>query len=118
MSVEDLQKSVRDFAEERDWTQFHSPRNLILAIQGELGELAEIVQWCEDSAMTEEWVQQHREPLEQEIADIFIYVLRLCDVLGIDLAASTVAKLKVNAAKYPVELAKGSATKYSHFGGD
>jgi dCTP diphosphatase len=118
MSIEQLQQAVRDFAEERDWTQFHSPRNLILAIQGELGELAEIVQWCNDSALTEDWVQQNHEHLGQEIADIFIYVLRLCDILGIDLAASTEEKLKLNAAKYPIELAKGSATKYSHLGGD
>jgi len=114
MSVDNLQELLRKFADERDWNQFHTPRNLILAIQAELGELSELVQWVPDSEMTEQWIQDNNERLQEEIADVFLYLIRLSDVLNIDLIDAASKKIDLNADKYPVALAKGNATKYTH----
>ena len=114
MSVEDLQELLRQFADERDWNQFHTPRNLILAIQAELGELSELVQWVSDDQINEQWIQDNNERLREEIADVFLYLIRLSDVLNIDLIDAAEKKIKINSEKYPVALAKGNATKYTH----
>ena len=114
MSVDDLQELLRRFADERDWNQFHTPRNLILAIQAELGELSELVQWIPDDQIDEKWIQDNNERLQEEIADVFLYLIRLSDVLNIDLIDAAAKKIDLNASKYPVDLAKGNATKYTH----
>lgn len=110
--VEKLRDRVRAFAAERDWDQFHSPKNLSMALAAEAGELLETFQW-----LTEE---QSRKPSPEtlasasdEIADVFIYLVRLSDKLGIDPVAAAHAKLLANAAKYPVEKARGTARKYT-----
>lgn len=113
MSVEDLQEILRQFADERDWNQFHTPRNLILAIQAELGELSELVQWISDDQINEQWIQDNNERLREEISDVFLYLIRLSDVLNIDLIDAADKKIKINSEKYPVNLAKGNATKYT-----
>ena len=113
MSVEDLQEILRQFADERDWNQFHTPRNLILAIQAELGELSELVQWISDDQINEQWIQDNNERLREEISDVFLYLIRLSDVLNIDLIDAADKKIKINSEKYPVDLAKGNAKKYS-----
>ncbi|HET6806496.1 MAG TPA: nucleotide pyrophosphohydrolase [Frateuria sp.] len=109
-----LQEALRAFAREREWEPFHSPKNLASALSVEAGELLEHFQW-----MTE---QQSRaldgrktEAVSEEAADIFLYLLQLTDKLDIDLLAAARRKLEINAAKYPVDLAKGSSKKYSEF---
>jgi NTP pyrophosphatase (non-canonical NTP hydrolase) len=105
---------LRKFAEECEWNQFHTPGNSIQAIQAELGELSEIVQWIPDSEINEQWIQDNNERLREEIADVFLYLIRLSDVLSIDLINAAAKKIDLNASKYPADLAKGNATKYTH----
>lgn len=107
---------LRQFAAERDWDQFHSPRNLLLALTGEVGELASLVQWRTDAEVEQMLADQDgRRQLEEEVADVAIYLLRLADVCGIDLLSAVTDKIAVNARKYPVEKSKGSARKYTEF---
>jgi dCTP diphosphatase len=113
MSTENLQARIRDFAQERDWEQFHTPRSLIMAMQSELGELAEILQWIPDSEINEKWMNENRERLAEEIADVYIYLLRLADVVSVDLELAADSKIDRNAEKYPIHLAKGNAKKYT-----
>jgi len=113
MTFEPLQQQIDNFATERDWDQFHLPRSLILALQSELGELAEIVQWTPDSRMDAEWLAEHRDRLSEEMSDVLIYLLRLASVLEIDLETAAIHKIDANAKKYPVEKARGSAQKYT-----
>ncbi len=107
-----LQSALVDFANDRDWNQFHSPKNLVMALSGEAGELAEVFQW-----LTEEESQnltgKQQERAEEEIADVFLYLLRLSDKLGIDLIEAASEKLKVNEEKYPVDRSYGTAKKYT-----
>lgn len=118
MTIPELQRTLRNFAHERDWEQFHNPKNLAMALSGEIGELADLFQWLtpEQSAaiMTE---PRRAEQVRHELADIFGYVLRLADVLDIDLGDVLQEKIQVNALKYPVAQAKGSATKYNELPG-
>lgn len=112
-----LQQKARDFAAERDWEQFHLPRSLVLALVGEVGELSELLQWVPDQDVFA-WldVADNRARLEEELADVFLYMLRLTEVTGVDLALATERKLVVNASKYPADLARGSSAKYSELG--
>jgi len=113
MNIKEIQEKLAKFAEERDWDQFHSPKNLVMALTSEVGELNEFFQWLtegqslikDDSAKTDE--------IRQEIADIFIYLLRLADKLDIDIEEAVREKIEINAKKYPIDLAKGNATKYN-----
>jgi len=111
-SLEALRREVRAFAEARDWQQFHTPKNLAMALSVEAAELLEPFQWLtpEQSGMLD---AERREQVQQEMADVLIYLVRLADVLGIDLAAAAAEKMRLNAAKYPVDKAKGNAAKYS-----
>lgn len=110
--LEELREQLRQFARDRDWEQFHSPKNLAMALAGEAGELLEIFQW-----LTEE--QSHAlEPkahaaANEEIADVLLYLIRLADQLGIDPVAAARAKLVENAQKYPAHKARGSSKKYT-----
>jgi dCTP diphosphatase len=113
MSTENLQERIRAFAQERDWQQFHTPRSLVMAMQSELGELAEIMQWIPDAEITENWMDENRERLAEEIADVYIYLLRLADVTSIDVDSAANTKIDRNAEKYPVHLSKGHARKYT-----
>ena len=109
MNIKEIQYKLAKFAEERDWDQFHSPKNLVMALTSEVGELNELFQW-----LTEEQSQNvDKDEIRQEIADIFIYLLRLTDKLGIDIEDAVREKIEINAKKYPVDLAKGNATKYN-----
>lgn len=113
MTLEELQSEICAFATARDWEQFHLPRSLILALQSELGELAEIVQWVPDQQIDDRWLDENRRRLSEEVSDLIIYLLRLSSVLKIDVSASVTAKLAANAEKYPVDKARGSAKKYT-----
>lgn len=110
MDVSKLQIRLREFADARDWEQFHSPKNLSMALAAEAGELLEIFQW-----LTEEQSREPRDlnPIRHEIGDLFIYLLRLCDQLGIDPERAILDKLDINEQKYPVSKSKGNAKKYT-----
>ncbi|WP_127131593.1 nucleotide pyrophosphohydrolase [Georgenia sp. SYP-B2076] len=117
MDISDVLTRLRAFTDERDWAQFHTPRNLTLALVGEVGELAELMQW-----RTDEEVRAHartdagRDALADELADVFTYLVEIADSLGIDLDAAVHAKITKNAAKYPVDLSRGSNAKYTELG--
>jgi dCTP diphosphatase len=103
---------LRGFVRERDWEQFHTPKNLAMALAAETGELLEIFQWLTE-AEARAVMGGKGLAVREELADIFVYLLRLADVLEVDLESAVDHKLARNAAKYPVELAKGSARKYT-----
>ncbi|MBF0560952.1 MAG: nucleotide pyrophosphohydrolase [Alphaproteobacteria bacterium] len=112
--LKDLTERLTAFRDARDWRQFHGLKNLIVASGIESGELLELVQWRSDEAVESAihdpaWVAR----LGEECADVFIYLLLVCERAGIDLAAATAAKIDHNAAKYPVDKARGNARKYT-----
>ncbi|KAL7615459.1 hypothetical protein Lser_V15G06229 [Lactuca serriola] len=114
VSLNDLKKRMADFAKERDWDQFHSPRNLLLALVGEVGELSEIFQWKgEVPKGLPDWKDEEKEHLGEELSDVLLYLIRLSDICGIDLGKAALRKLQVNAIKYPVNLCKGSSKKHN-----
>lgn len=114
MTIESLTDQLRRFAREREWEQFHTPKNLAMALSGEAGELVSLFQWLRDDEIPD-WLRDpaNRTAVEHEMADVFGYLLRLADILGTDLEAALCAKIQVNGQKYPVELARGNATKYT-----
>jgi len=112
VDVAGLQAAVERFARERDWGPFHSPKNLAMALTGEVGELVEIFQWLSEDASH----AVAREPatsraVRDELADVLIYLVRLAAVLGVDLDEAVRSKLATNARKYPVETSRGNASK-------
>jgi len=113
-TVGEIRERVLAFARERDWEQFHSPKNLSMALAAEAGELMEHFLWTEskDSAATLT-DSKKRSKIEDELADVVIYALEFANIGGIDLAKAIEAKLAQNAAKYPVEKAKGRSEKYT-----
>jgi dCTP diphosphatase len=110
VDIQSLQKKLAEFAKERNWEQFHSPKNLAMALAAEAGELLEVFQWLSDE-QSNELTPAQRRAAEIEIADVLIYLLRLADRLKIDLDVAVAVKMQINAEKYPVELAKGNAVK-------
>ena len=114
MSLEELRGALRRFASERDWDQFHSPKNLAIALSVEAAELLEHFQWISDTDSSS-LAPDRRAKVREEIADVQLYLVRLADKLNIDLLAAATEKLQINAAKYPVEKARGSSKKYTEF---
>lgn len=110
--LQSLTQSLRDFAQARDWEQFHSPKNLASALSVEAAELLEHFQWMTE-AQSRKLDAEKTAQVAAEAADVLLYLLQLCDKLGIDLAAAARAKLLVNGEKYPVALAQGSSKKYT-----
>ena len=114
LEFEDLVRRIREFVAERDWEQFHSPKNLAMALIVEAAELVEIFQW-----MTEEESQQLDEArlkhVEEEVADVMNYLIRLSDRVGIDLLEAMDRKLIINEKKYPADLVHGNSSKYSEY---
>lgn len=111
-TMERLRERLAEFAAERDWDQFHNPKNLAMALAGEAGELVEHFQWLTfDQAAN--LPREVRDEVALEAADVLLFLLRLCDKLDIDLAAAAAEKLALNAKKYPVEKSRGKATKYN-----
>lgn len=110
--LEALRNQLREFTAARDWDQFHSPKNLAMALAGESGELLEVFQW-----LTEEQSRKlegtARAAAADEIADVLLYLIRLADTLGIDPAVEARRKLADNERKYPVGKSRGSAKKYT-----
>lgn len=111
-SIQELTDRLREFAAERDWDQFHSPKNLIMALSVEVSELMESFQWLteeQSSALPPEKLQL----VSEEIGDVLIYLTRLADKLRIDPMEAAFEKLEVNRIKYPVDKARGSSKKYT-----
>ncbi|MEX0831435.1 MAG: nucleotide pyrophosphohydrolase [Nitriliruptoraceae bacterium] len=101
--IAELQTKLRSFAKARDWEQFHTPKNLAMALSGEVGELVEIFQWLTPNQADHVMQGQRSADVEDELADVFIYLLRLADVLGIDLARAAHAKIGRNELRYPAQ---------------
>ncbi len=114
MNLAETRKRLEAFAQARNWDQFHTPKNLSMALAAEAAELLEIFQWLTDEQSLD-IVQDQREMalVREEIADVFIYLVRLADKLGVDIEKAVEEKIKLNEKKYPVELARGNATKYN-----
>ncbi|MNC84918.1 hypothetical protein D3C83_04870 [compost metagenome] len=110
--LDDLTRRLQIFAAERDWDQFHNPKNLATAVAVEAGELQEHFQWL-TPAQAAGLSRAARREVALECADVLLFLLRLCDKLNIDLAAAARRKLVINARKYPVRKARGRATKYT-----
>jgi len=115
VEIKALQLELQKFADERDWDQFHSVRNLALAVIGEAGELAEVLQWVGDDKINGFLEAGGRQRLSEELADVLIYLVRLADKAGVDLESAVRAKLLSNSEKYPVDHARGNARKYTEF---
>lgn len=113
-SLEELCNRINAFVKERDWEQFHSPKNLAMAMIVEAAELVEHFQWdtLEESRQLDD---EKREKVGQELADTFVYLLRIAEVTGVDLIEATNRKIDMNAKKYPIEKAKGSNKKYTEY---
>lgn len=111
-SLASLTERVRAFAEEREWQPYHTPKNLAMALAGEVGELLAELQWLtpEQSATVMDEPEAGAR-IRAEIGDVMIYLTRLADVLGIDLVEAALSKLEDSARRYPVETARGSAAK-------
>lgn len=114
MNLEKIKRRLAKFAEDRNWDQFHTPKNLSMALAAEAAELLEIFQWLTDK-QSKEIINNEKEMslIRQEIADIFIYLVRLADKLGIDIEKAVYEKIEMNEQKYPTELSKNNAVKYN-----
>jgi dCTP diphosphatase len=109
-----LAQRLRDFATERDWDQFHSPKNLAMALVAEAGELAAEFQWLtEEQSRSPDTAQLER--IRAESADVLNYLVRLADKLGLDLVAAANEKIDDNARRYPAEKVRGSSKKYTEY---
>ena len=113
-SLHDLRRRLQTFVDERDWQQFHSPKNLAMAMIVEAGELVEHFQWMTEQ-QSRELTPEKKELVAQEIADTFVYLLRIAEVLGIDIIEAANSKLELNAKKYPLDKARGSNAKYTEY---
>jgi len=109
-----LRIKLRKFSKKRDWDKFHSPKNLSMALAVETSELLEHFQWLSERE-SRRLDHESLRAVEQEIADVQIYLVRLADKLGIDIGSAVVRKMRVNEARYPAATVKGKAKKYSHY---
>jgi dCTP diphosphatase len=107
--IADLQARQREFAAARDWEQFHTPKNLAMALAGEVGELLEIFQWLTPEQAAAVMEGDRAADVEDELADVFIYLTRLADVLAVNLAAAATAKLQRSEHRYPADIVRGRA---------
>jgi NTP pyrophosphatase (non-canonical NTP hydrolase) len=111
-TLEELRTRIREFAFARQWENYHTPKNLAMALIVEAAELVERFQWLSPEESSQLDAERH-EQVRQEIADVLIYLTRLADLLGIDLLKAATDKIEINARKYPVEQARGNAAKYN-----
>lgn len=112
--LDQLRDRLREFVRERDWEQFHSPKNLAMAMIVEAAELVEHFQWLTED-QSKDIPAEKRKQVAHEIADTFVYLLRMADVLGIDLIDAANAKITLNAQKYPADKVRGSNAKYTEY---
>ncbi|MBT4731865.1 nucleotide pyrophosphohydrolase [Candidatus Woesearchaeota archaeon] len=111
MNIKKIQKQLSDFADERDWNQFHNPKNLSMALSVEASELVEIFQWLTPEQAEAIMSTDEGEHVKEEIADVMIYLIRLADKLNVDLEDAVDDKIVKNGEKYPIDTSKGSTTK-------
>lgn len=117
MNFDELKMTLQAFAAERDWEQFHSPKNLAMALSVEASELLEHFQWLTEAASFD--LPPHvKAEVGAEIADVQIYLVRLADRLGIDIDAAVAAKIDDNRRKYPPDRVRGKSAKYTAYGDD
>lgn len=109
-----LREALREFAAEREWDQFHSPKNLAIALSVEASELLEHFQWMNEADSSSLTFEQ-RGRIAEELADVLLYLVRLADKLDVDLSDAARRKLELNAKKYPVAQARGNSKKYTEF---
>jgi dCTP diphosphatase len=114
-SLDHLAACLREFASERDWDQFHSPKNLAMALAVEAAELLEEFQWLTEE-QSRQPDQERLKRIKDEVADVLIYLVRLCDQLGVDPLEAAYEKVKKNRAKYPVDKVRGKSMKYTEYG--
>ncbi len=112
MDIEQIKQRIQKFSDDRNWDEFHKPKNLVMAVNGEVGEWNEIFQWLnfEESMNLPDDVKEHT---KEEIADIAIYLIRICMKLDIDLEKAILNKMTKNEAKYPAATSQGGSKKYS-----
>ena len=109
-----LRELTQRFAAERDWEQFHTPKNLAMALSVEVAELVEHFQWLPTGAL-DELDASKREGVRHELADVLLYLVQIADKLGVDLRAAALEKMRLNGEKYPAERVKGDARKYDEY---
>ncbi|XP_053551288.1 dCTP pyrophosphatase 1 [Bombina bombina] len=115
-SMEEIRRLQAQFTTERDWHRFHQPRSLLLALVGEVGELAELFQWQgEVPEGLPGWSPSQREALSHELSDVLIYLLELAEKCHVDLPRAVLEKMELNAKKYPAGRVQGSAKKYTEY---
>ncbi|XP_054438666.1 dCTP pyrophosphatase 1 isoform X2 [Pteronotus mesoamericanus] len=113
-TLEDIRRLHAEFAAERDWDQFHKPRNLLLALVGEVGELAELFQWKPDEEPgPQAWPPKERAALQEELSDVLIYLVALAARCRVDLPQAVLSKMDTNRRRYPPHLSRGSSRKYT-----
>lgn len=115
-TFEEVRRLQAEFTDERDWNQFHQPRNLLLALVGEVGEVSELFQWRGEAAEgLPDWSDGERERLGQELSDVLIYLLELAEKCRVDLPRAVLRKMALNRLKYPASKVQGSAKKYTEY---
>ncbi|NNM43372.1 MAG: nucleotide pyrophosphohydrolase [Chlamydiae bacterium] len=112
MDIAELGRQLEKFAKDRDWEKFHSPKNLIMALTGEVGELNEIFQWLSEKETNEIMQSDAALAVKHELADILLYLVRLATILGVDLLEAATQKMELNQKKYPVDTSKGTHKKH------
>ena len=112
--MNDLRVAIRKFTEDRDWQQFHSPKNLAMALSVEVAEFVEHFQWLTEE-QSRDLPPQKLAEVREEIGDVMIYLVELADKLGIDPIEAAKAKVEINGQKYPTDLVKGKASKYTEY---
>jgi NTP pyrophosphatase (non-canonical NTP hydrolase) len=116
VQVAALQSALEQFTRERDWSRFHSPKNLAMALTGEVGELVELFQWMTEAESQRAGEQARTaRAVRDELADVMIYLVRLAAVLGVDLDEAVRTKLAANALKYPADRVRASSAKYTAY---
>jgi dCTP diphosphatase len=114
LGLEDLRSAISAFIKERDWEQFHSPKNLAMALSVEVAEIVEHFQWLTEE-QSRSLPSEKLTAIREEIGDVMIYLTELADKLGIDPVEAAKAKVAINGQKYPAELVKGKASKYTEY---
>lgn len=115
-TLEDIRRLQAEFTDERDWNQFHKPRNLLLAMVGEVGEVSELFQWRGEVAEgLPDWTESEREQLAHELSDVMIYLVELAEKCHVDLPQAVLRKFALNRQKYPASKVHGSAKKYTEY---
>lgn len=116
LNIEEIKKQLTIFAEKREWNKFHSPKNLVMAAGVEMAEIIEIFQWItEEESFKIKDSADLKTQVSHEIADVFLYLIRLADILNIQLNQSLIDKININEKKYPLNLVKGSSKKYNQY---